>query len=108
MKLVVDRDRRRAIDHEDEDVALVVDLLARPRAGSPGEQRRVEIVRRLTPDRTAGDRTRAALELISRQPLDQRKQLTLLEPHVRLEQLADLTHRGTDVGCTLKLCDERM
>jgi hypothetical protein len=83
-------------------------MFARSVAGTPREQRRVEVIGRLTPDRAAGERRAGPLESISRQPLDQRKQLAFLTPHVRLEQLADLAHRSTDLGRGPKLCDERV
>jgi hypothetical protein len=96
--LVVNRDHRCAVDQEDQYVALVVHVLGRSVDSTSSEQGRVEIVRRLTPDRAAPERTSGGLEPTSSQPLDQRKQLPLLAPHVRLEQLADLAHHWTHVG----------
>jgi hypothetical protein len=88
-----DVDRRRSRDDENEDVALVVDVLPGAAAGVPDEQRRIEILRCIAPNRPATRRCiRARRKSAGCEPFDQRKKASLFVPHVRFEQVSDFAH----------------
>lgn len=91
----VDDDTRRAFGDEKQDVTLSVDVLGRTAAGAPDEQRCIQILGRVAPHGAAGYRfgmVETTIKLCPRLSLDQRKQLPLLEAHMRLKPLAHLTH----------------
>ena len=93
--VAVDRDRRRPCGYEDEHVALDVRMLRRAGARRPGEHRRVQVLRRLAPERAAvaPEPCRGRRQLGRCEPLDEREEPSLLEPHMRLEELPELAHR---------------
>jgi hypothetical protein len=104
----VDGDRRGPVDDEDQHVALVVDVLGRPGAVGPRQQRRVQVLRCLPSDGAAASALRlgGGVELGRGEPFDQREQLPLLEADVGLEPLAELAHDRPDVGAALERADE--
>lgn len=108
--LPIDPDRRRAFGDEDQYVSLVVNVLGRPAANAPSEERSVQILGGGAPDWAAAWYLSVVetVELRQRQSLDQREQLALLEADVSLEPLSELAHRGSQIDLTFERGRERM
>lgn len=49
----IETDRARPLDYDDDDIEFVIDVLGRPFARRPNENREIEILRRIAPDRAA-------------------------------------------------------
>jgi hypothetical protein len=118
--------RRRPRHDDQHDVALVVHMAGRAPAGRPGEERRVQVLRRRAPHgpgargpeqvdnlhaRARSARQRRGEERVLRhEPLEEREQLALLEPDVRLDGAADRAHetgiRGADRDLPREAADE--
>ena len=105
--LTVDVEFGRAVDDEDENVAFIVHVLLRPCAGAPFEECCVQVIRRIAPHGTASPRRRRRpVESCGCNTLDQREELALLEPDVRIEPLAEFAHRRAHVAAGLECGDE--